>query len=426
MLAAALSCTKEPERKPSFIWIDGPANFKEYGNSQENISRDCGRIADMGFTHIIVDVRPTGGNVLFKSSVAPVLDKMPRLREGKIIMEERTADFDYLEAFIREGHKAGLKVYAAVNVMVGGWRIKDFTMGMLYDRPETRDWCTVDNTPDGLMNQMDDTLSIGARFLDPANPEVQDFLLTMLGELASYKDLDGIVLDRCRYDDYAMDAGYTEVARKAFADYIGHEPEDWPVFQKRGMVFLEGTPSPLEQEWMTFRCKVIHDFVEKASAKVHSVAPKIQFCIYVGAWFSEYYRSGVNWTSPRYDLAREEPTYDWAGPDYQAAGFADLVDMLFLGAYTAADDIHGDKEFTMEGFAKLGRKRLCGDVPFASGPDIGNGKGFQQGGREDIIPEIVKTMHEDADGLFIFDLSHLRRFDYWDAFRKGHEELGIK
>jgi hypothetical protein len=73
----------------------------------------------------------------------------------------------------------------------------------------------------------------------------------------------------------------------------------------------------------------------------------------------------------------------------------------------------------MEGFAKLGAKRLCGDVPFAAGPDIGNGTGFENGKQEALIPDIVSTMLGSADGLFIFDLCHIRMFDYWKAFEGG-------
>ena len=406
-----------PKEKPAYVWIDAPGNFRVYGNSRDSIARDCKRIAKMGFTDIIVDVRPTCGNVLFKTSVAPQLTRMPHWRKGKVTFTERTADFDYLQAFIEEGHKAGLKVNAGINVMVGGWKVGDVEMGMVYDRPELKDWCSVDNTPDGLMNEYYDSLSIGARFLDPANPEVQQFVLDLLADLASYKGLDGIVLDRCRYDDYAMDAGYTDIAKEAFTQYIGHSPEAWPVFEKQGRIFLEGDPSELQKQWLTFRCKTIHDLVARAAETVHKVSPKVRFGIYVGAWFSEYYRSGVNWTSTEYDLASCEKTYSWAGPEYQATGFADLLDFMFLGAYTAADAIHGDGEWTMEGFARLGRQRLCGKVPFAAGPDIGNGKGFLEGGCGDILPEIVRTMKQSADGLFIFDLCHIRRYDYWDNFR---------
>ena len=105
--------------------------------------------------------------------------------------------------------------------------------------------------------------------------------------------------------------------------------------------------------------------------------------------------------------------------NYRKTGFADLLDFIFLGAYAGTSGVHGSSEWTMEGFAKLGAKRLCGDVPFAAGPDIGNGSGFENGHQEALIPDIVETMLSASDGLFIFDLCHIRMYDYWDAFQKG-------
>ena len=402
--------------KPRYLWIDAAANFPSYGNDADSIARDCRRIAEMGFTDIVVDVRPTSGDVLFTSSVAPALRKVPGWVGDGWGFRERTADFDYLRAFIDAGHAAGLRVLAGVNVMVGGWRSPGIEHGMVYDCPERQEWCSVDYRTDGvLVNHALDTATVGGRFLDPANPEVQAFALDMLAELAAYEGLDGIVMDRCRYDDYAMDAGYTEAGRKAFSAYLGREPERWPVFTEPGHIFLDKEPDELENRWLTFRCRVIHDFVAKAADRVHSVNPDIRFGVYVGAWFSEYYRSGVNWTSPSYDLAKEEPAYAWATPEYQAAGFADLVDFLLLGTYCPAANVHGSTEKTMEGYARLGRKRIAGAVPFYAGPDIGNEKGFEKGGQAALLPEIEATVRREADGFFLFDLCHIRMHGYWDV-----------
>jgi hypothetical protein len=371
----------------------------------------------MGFTDIIVDVRPGSGDVLFSSAVAPACNRVAAWVNGRYKWVERTATFDYLASFIQAGHAAGLRVNAAINTMVGGYHTSIGDVGMLYDHPERKGWCSVDNLKGGLTNAMDDS-ETGPRFLDPANPEVQEYLLTLLGELAAYEGLDGIVLDRCRYDDHNLDAGYTDAAKAAFTTYLGDTPSKWPVLAQ-GQTYVSSNPSTLERNWLTFRCKVIHDFMEKAVAKVHGVNQDVRFGVYVGAWFSEYYRSGVNWTCNQYDLKANESTYKWVPGNYQKTGFADLLDFIFLGAYAGTSGIHGSTEWTMEGFAKLGAKRLCGAVPFAAGPDIGNGSGFENGHQEALIPDIVKTMLASSDGLFIFDLCHIRMFDYWDAFEKG-------
>ena len=399
--------------KPRYVWIDAAASFQYYANDAAYIAADCKRIADMGFTDIIVDVRPTSGDVLFQSEVAPACKKAAAWVNGRYRWVERTVAFDYLATFISEGHANGLRVNAAINTMVGGYHSSIGDVGMVYDTPSRKSWCAVDNLPGGLTNSLDDP-DTGPRFLDPANPQVQSFLLELLGELASYKGLDGIVLDRCRYDDYSLDAGYTDAALEQFTEYLGDAPSKWPVMPQ-GEVYVS-SPNTLQKNWLTFRCKVIHDFVEKAAVKVHEVNPDVRFGVYVGAWFSEYYRSGVNWTSRNYDIRKNESTYKWAPAAYQNTGFADLLDFIFLGAYAGTAGVHGGGEWTMEGFAKLGAKRLAGAVPFAAGPDVGNGSGFESGHQEALIPDIVNTMLASSDGLFIFDLCHIRMFDYWSAF----------
>ena len=411
-----------PEIKgmPRYVWVDAAANFSYYANDAAYIAEDCKRIAAMGFTDLVVDVRPTSGDVLFASSVAPACLKCAAWVNGRYRWVERTATFDYLATFIEAGHAAGLRVNAAINTMVGGYHSSIGDVGMLYDHPERKEWCAVDNRPAGLTNSMDDP-DTGPRFLDPANPDVQTFLLTMLGELAAYEGLDGIVLDRCRYDDYNLDAGYTDAALAAFTTYLGDAPSTWPVLPK-GQSDIPSNPTTLQRNWLTFRCKVIHDFIAKAAEKVHTVNENVRFGVYVGAWFSDYYRSGVNWTSEKYDLKKNESTYRWVSANYQKTGFADLLDFIFLGAYAGKDSIHGRTEWTMEGFAKLGAKRLCGVVPFAAGPDIGNATGFENGKQEALIPDIVSTLLSTGGGLFIFDLCHIRMFDYWKAFQTGIDQ----
>ena len=404
--------------KPRYVWIDAAANFDDYGNSRDRIREDCKRIAQTGFTDIIVDVRPTTGDVLFTSSVAPALKRIDRWKGSSYGWAERTADFDYLQAFIEEGHAAGLKVHAAMNTMVGGYLCPSGLgkEGMVYSDEAKREWCTVQNRPEGLVNCLDID-EYGARFLNPAHKDVQAFVISLVAELAAYKELDGIVLDRCRYDDSGLMSDFSETTRKAFEQFCGHSVSPWP-----SAIFAPGTESlgsavsSLQREWLTFRVKTIHDLVEKAATKAHEVNPKIRFGTYVGAWYSSYYTSGVNWASPSYNCKTE---YLWASADYQAAGYADHLDYIFLGAYAGADHIHGTTEWTMEGFCKLGAKRLASAVPFAAGPDIGNSSGFPEGGKGSLMPDIVKTCIGNADGLFIFDLCHIKMYDYWSSLKTG-------
>ena len=186
--------------KPRYVWIDAAANFDDYANSRENIAADLARLKEAGFTDIIVDVRPSEGDVLFSSTVADPLTRIDAWIDGGYVWLERTATWDYLQAFIDEGHDLGLRVNASINTFVGGY-LCPYGLGsdgMLFRDGSKKDWATVINAADGLTNTMDlldDSSDYGAKFLNPANDDVQAFALQMLRDLAKY-NLDGIILDR--------------------------------------------------------------------------------------------------------------------------------------------------------------------------------------------------------------------------------------
>lgn len=63
-----------------------------------------------------------------------------------------------------------------------------------------------------------------------------------------------------------------------------------------------------------------------------------------------------------------------------------------------------------------------GDVPYYGGPDVGNGSGFENGGQGALMPQIVDACINSADGLFIFDLIHIKMYDYWGDFKKAFDQ----
>ena len=58
LLSLLTACREQPSGKPRMVWIEVGANFRQYGNSEENIRADCQRLAEAGFTHLAVEVRP--------------------------------------------------------------------------------------------------------------------------------------------------------------------------------------------------------------------------------------------------------------------------------------------------------------------------------------------------------------------------------
>ena len=416
--------TETDKSKPRYVWIDAAANFSDYENDKDKIATDLAKIKNAGFTDIIVDVRPTCGDVLFKSTVADALKKVDVWKGSSYVWVERTGTYDYLQAFIDEARKQGLKVNASINTFVGGYYCPYGlgTDGMLFRDKAKKSWASVINTDSGLVNVMDLTSSddYGARFLNPANDSVQKYVLQIIKDLAAY-NLDGIILDRCRYDDYGLQSDFSDVSKSKFETWSGISVSSWPEdVMPKGATTLDGSASDVQKKWLAFRAHIIHDFVEKAAQTVHSVNADIRFGVYVGAWYSTYYTSGVNWASPKYDPKADG--YWWASSDYRNYGYADHCDFMFLGAYASRDSIWGSGEWTMQGFCKQGRELLKGDTVFSGGPDIGNSTGWVGGGQASSIPDAVKACINNSDGFFVFDLCHIKMYDYWDAFKKGFDE----
>lgn len=410
----------EKEAKARLVWIDAAANFKDYANDAAKISSDMARLKETGFTGVIVEVRPTTAGVLFKYDVEGPVTKVDAWVTGGYKWLQRTADFDYLQAFIDAGKKVGLDVYAAINTMVGGKQCP-YSLGSngpLFDGSVKKDWASVINTADGLVNCMD--MGDGTKFLNPANDEVVEYLLGILEDLAAY-DVKGIILDRCRYDDFELQSDFSEVSRKKFEEYIGKKVANWPsdIFEP-GATKLSSPVTQMQVKWMEFRAKNIHDFMEKASERVHKVNPDVRFGAYVGAWYSSYYYSGVNWASPKYNARN---AYNWATADYNKYGYADHCDIMIIGAYASTKSIYGSSEWTMQGFCKRAQTIFAGDVPFIGGPDIGNSTGFTDGKQGALMPDIVDAcINASTEGMFFFDLCHIKMYDYWADIKKAFDQ----
>ena len=116
-VASLVSCSKEnddpwwdkpgeekPDPKPNpdpnpnptksinaFMWIDAGGNFEQFANSEENIRTELKKLKDAGVTEIVVDVRPTTGDVLFNCSVCDPVKRMDVWRGSQYVWVERSS-----------------------------------------------------------------------------------------------------------------------------------------------------------------------------------------------------------------------------------------------------------------------------------------------------------------------------------------------
>lgn len=405
--------------KPRYIWVDAAANFPDFANSKENILRDLTLAKDAGFTDVVVDVRGTTGDVLFKTDVVDQAKWFGAWLPGGYTKIERTATWDYLQAFIDAGHSLGLKIHAGVNVMVGGNTTSLGSEGVLFRDASKKEWSTQILTQTGIVSTLD-LGSSQAKFFNPVNENVQNYLLDMLEDLASYQDLDGIILDRCRFDE--IDSDFSDYTKKKFEEYLGYTVPNFPTDVMVAGTKTGSLPAKLPtyfKQWLEFRVKTIHDFVAKAQTRVKAMNNDIQFGVYVGGWYSSYYGVGVNWASPKYNTSGAYST--WATAKYQNYGYADHLDVILIGAYASPTQVYGTSEWTIQGFCSKAVEKIKGDATVIGGPDVGNG-GWATASSAVVntaITQSVDAAMNACDGYFLFDMIHLKQKNQWQYVKLG-------
>lgn len=404
--------------KPRYIWMDAASNFRDWENNKENIKRDLTLVKNAGFTDVIVDVRSTTGDVLYKSDTEQQVrffyawvEKPTGGYEFKPVY--RTGTWDYLQAFIDLSHELGLRIHAGFNTFTGG----AYNEGRLFrDAEKAKTWATQINTANGIVNVMD-VPELSEKFLNPANSEVQKYLCDLLADLAKY-DLDGIILDRGRYLDIRSD--FSEESHQQFLSHIGTSC-NWP--DDVLPLGSNNTPQPTPKyfyRWLEYRAKVIYQFMSRARNAVKAVNSNIKFGVYVGAWYGSYYDVGVNWAGKGYDPSKD---YWWATKEYKDWGYAGLMDQIVLGAYASPLRVTGTTEWTIQGFCTLGKAKTAGECPLViGGPDVGNWSldGVTEQQELSAVKNSVNAAMRGCDGYFLFDIIHLKlNPKKWDAVQAG-------
>ncbi len=420
----AMSLSVYGQGKPKYMWIDCEANFQRMG-SADSIRYYLQKLKRIGFTDVVVDVKSIMGEVLYKSKIAPYMGEWDGYYRGE--------DFDMMGIFIKEGHKLGLKVHASLNIFAGGHNF--FNRGVIYKQyPQWQSqvyW-------EGKIMPIGEMKWNYNGMMNPANPEVQKYQLDILREFASkYKKLDGLILDRMRFDNITSD--FSPLSKRLFEEYSGVKVENFPddilywIKKDDGkMEYKTGKLFPLWSEW---RAMVIKNFMQDAHNMLRDVNRKLLIGVYTGAWYPTYYYVGVNFTSKDYDPSKE---FWWATPEYKKSGYAELMDFYMTGLYyttVTKEDLDnatgkpGRRDepgmdnsrtywYTVEGGSELVKEITRGVVPV-----IGSLYVEQYEGDDKTFSRAVKQALKSNDGgLMIFDMSHIVTRKWWDILEKSIKE----
>lgn len=268
------------------LWVDAyHPGFKTPDETAEMVAR----AADCGFDTLFVQVRKRG-NVYYKSDIEPMA---PDAEEG----------YDALADVLSRARKAGLKVHAWIIVYEvhhdNKW-VKTAPNQIHEKRPE---WLTRDN-------RAQTKLPGDVIFLDPGLPEVQDYLVSIVEEIARKYKVDGVHLDGIKYP--GASTGYNEKSLARFRRETG----------------AKETPGGEDETWCKWRREQVTAVVRRMHEALAKVRPGIELSAAV---------------LPNIREAVEDKFQDWQG--WLKDGILDAaVPMVFT---TQADVFeHQSKEIT--------------------------------------------------------------------------------
>ena len=282
---------------------------------------------------------------------------------------EKFVGFDPLAVWITEAHKRGIKVNIWFETFyVGNQNPTSLPHSIIGANPS---WA---NTTKRDFDSSTPTPSLsehGGYFIDPANPDVQQFLEDLLKEIICNYSPDGINLDYIRYPQsispkfagYDLSNwGYTEAARFDFKTHYGKDP-------------IELSPDDdLWLLWNKYRQDKITDFVLRISKLTKPRKILLTTVIF-----------------PDRQKALDTKQQDWK--TWSELGYVDGFTPLLLTcdpktASTMMLDVIRNKNK---------------DTALYSGLFIT----FMGGSSEDLVRQIHEARKLDAKGVIIFDYAHL-------------------
>lgn len=288
---------------------------------------------------------------------------------GFLSQNEKFLGFDPLKVWVNEAHKRNMKVHIWFETFyVGNDNPKYYPKSIIAVNPSwgnktKRDFDSTDAVP-SLSEH-------GGYFIDPANPDVQQFLEELLTEIVQTYHPDGINLDYIRYpqsvaakfSSYDLSNwGYTDYARNEFKAKYCKDPIDISY------------DDPLWPTWDKYRQDKVSSFVLRISKLTRQNKMLLTAVIF-----------------PDRQKALEVKQQDWK--TWSALNYVDGFTPLLLtcDAKTASvmlQDVIRNKSRCTDLYAGL----------FIT---------FMGGSNEDLLRQIQEARKLNTKGVIIFDYAHL-------------------
>lgn len=262
-----------------------------------------------------------------------------------------------------------------------------------------------------------------AAFMNPIHPEVQQFTWNIIGEIIENYDINGITLDRARYNNNYTD--FSDFSREAFETEINKKLENWPE-DILTIELVDGekkeVPGPYYKEWIKWRAGNIENYFENTKDMIHALDDSLLFNTYVGSWYPLYYSEGVNWGSKNFHPEGDE--YWWAAEDYNETGYANHLDFLMTGLYYK-DVYIEDLDNLPDWYSVEGAANMSMEATNFETFTYGSLYLLDYEGNPGKFKEAIQMADKKTHGTMLFDLVYLEMYDWWNVVEEVFSEPTI-
>lgn len=335
------------------VWIR--PTFK----TQEEICKVLDSLSQAGINTIFIETYYHGMTIFPSKTMES---------RGFVKVNPDYANFDALDFWIHEAHKRNIKVHIWFETFyIGNKNPASNPKNIVSINPS---WANVTKKDYDQNRPTPSVSEHNGYFLDPANPEVQNYLLELLCEIIQTYHPDGINLDYIRYpqsisSQYAgsdmSSWGYTNYARNDYKSIYGVDPMELTQFE------------PLWESWNEYRRGKVTEFVRRASQICRSNKVNLTAVIF-----------------PNRQAALDMKQQDWKR--WSANNYVDGFTPLFLTCDPA----------TATGLMKEVLNNKTPQTKLYAGLFIT----FMNGSESDLIKQINAMRDLSLDGFSIFDYAH--------------------
>jgi uncharacterized lipoprotein YddW (UPF0748 family) len=360
--AGAAALGAEPPVDEPFMgaYIHLPAWFEgktDQADRERAIVENLDRFRDSGLRVLIPFVTTTSGQADYPSQVIP--DKV-------------WGTWDPLAVMVREAHQRGLQVYPAVCVLACGHNRPG---GILKEHP---DWALRDKEGQPM------------GFISSGHPEARKWVVSVLKEIATKYQPDGILLDYCRFP--GNEAQMDPVAQAQFE--ASHPADKFP----------PGS-SQYKAAFLQFKRECLTGLVGQISSELRALEPRPRIAVYM--WGAHELKGSRDWRT-------------WVDRGY--------LDMLNLTGYSYREQ-YGEKYLTVldERFRDVAAvlKELDKPVEFTICVGISTSHGKIREAREiEDYLNIGKRHGVQGAAIFTWEtlqpyLSEVKKAGYLEQFTSG-------